>query len=166
MVPVELTRRYPFFAGFSHDQLVTLAKAGNELSVEAGHHFFYEEDQLISFYLVLKGTVAITINIPDRDVLQPLSNQITNDLITRDVTVSTVGEGELFGWSALVPPNFSTANAKATTPCRVVEFNYKAIQPYIEDDCCFGHLLTLKVAQIIRGRLRDRRIESLAEVAI
>jgi hypothetical protein len=77
-----------------------------------------------------------------------------------------VHEGELFGWSALVPPSLSTANAKAFTSCRVVEFNYNALQPHIQDDCCFGHLLTLKVAQIIRGRLRDRRIESLAEVAI
>lgn len=166
MVTTELIRRYPFFAGFNHDQLTFLAKAGNELSVEGGHHFFYEDNLLKSFYLVLDGIVAITLNIPDRDVLQPLSNQITNNLITRDVTVSTVHEGEVFGWSAIVPPNFSTANAKASSPCRVVEFNYKALQPYIEDDCCFGHMLTLKVAQIIRERLRDSRIESLAEAII
>jgi len=166
MVPIELVRRYPFFAGFSHDQRVTLAKAGNELSVEAGHYFFYEQDQLRSFYLVQKGIVAITLNIPDRDVVQPLTNQITNNLIMRDVTVSTVHEGEVFGWSALVTPNVSTANAKALSSCRVMEFDFKVLQPYIEEDCCFGHVLTLKAAQIIRDRLRDKRVESLAEVAI
>jgi len=47
-----------------------------------------------------------------------------------------------------------------------LEFDYQALEPIIEEECCFGHLLTLKVAQVIRGRLRDQRIENLAELVI
>ena len=166
MVPTELIRRYPFFAGFSQDQITDLADAANQVSAHAGYKFFEEGERLPPFFLDEVGTVVISIKVPDRKMEQSLTRQITNNLITRDVTVSTVGEGEMFGWSALVPPSTSTANAKALTACRVLEVDYLALEPIIEDDCCFGHLLTLKAAQVIRGRLRDQRIENLAEVAI
>ena len=166
MVPIELIRRYPFFAGFSHDQLVDLSMAAEQVSVETGHQFVYEGVRLTNFYLILEGTVGIIIKVPDRAVEQSLTRQITNNLKTRDVTVSTVGEGEMFGWSALVPPNLSTADVKYLTSCRVLEIDYQALKPIIEEDCCFGHLLILKAAQIIRDRLRDKRIENLAEVVV
>jgi hypothetical protein len=60
----------------------------------------------------------------------------------------------------------STANVKSLTSCRVLVFDYQELQPVINEDCCFGHLLTLKAAQVIRDRLRDRRIENLAELVI
>jgi len=79
------------------------------------------------------------------------------------VTISNVGPGNIFGWSALIPPNKSTASAKATVPSRVLKFEMSELQPAFEADCCFGHLLTLKAAQVVRQRLRDMRMETLAE---
>lgn len=166
MISVELLRRYPFFAGFNYDQLSDLARVGEKKTVDAGQYFLHEGEELSSFYFVLEGTVAITLEVPDRTVVQQLSNQITGHLINTELTVSTVEKGYLFGWSALIPPNISTANAKAFTSCRVVEFDCQGLRRYIEQDCCFGHLLTLKAAQVIRERLRDRRVESLAELVV
>lgn len=164
MISVEVLRRYPFFAGFSREQIDDLARVAREDHVLAGHKFISEGEQLTKFYLVLEGTVGIILKVPDRDIEQSLSRQITNTLITRDVTVSTVGEGEVFGWSALIPPNLSTATVKALNSCRILEFDYLELQPIIDGDCCFGHLLTIKAAQIIRDRLREKRVESLAEL--
>lgn len=164
MVPIELIRRYQFFAGFSHEQLIALSQAAEEISVETGHHFLFEGDRLKKFYLVLEGSVGIILKVPDGDIKQSLTRQITNDLITKDVVVSNIGVGEIFGWSSLVPPNTSTADAKALSPCRVLEFDYQALEPVIAEDCDFGHLLTLKAAQVIRQRLRDKRIELLADI--
>jgi CRP-like cAMP-binding protein len=164
MISVELLRRYPFFSGFNREQIDDLARVAREEAVKTGHQFVYEGERLTNFYLVLEGTVGIIIKVPDREIEHSLTRQITNNLITQDVTVSTVGEGEVFGWSAIVPPNLSTANVKALTSCRVLVFNYQELRPIIDQDCCFGHLLTMKVAQIIRDRLRDKRIESLAEL--
>jgi CRP-like cAMP-binding protein len=166
MVPIEMIRRYSFFSGFDNDQVADLASVADEISVEPGHQFIYEGEHLTNFFLVQEGKVGITINIPDRGMEQSLTRQITNNLITKDVTVSNVGVGEMFGWSALVPPNVSTANAKALTHCRVMVFDYQELQPIIDEECCFGHMLTLKAAQVIRNRLRDKRMEMLAEVAI
>jgi CRP-like cAMP-binding protein len=166
MISTELIRRYPFFAGFSHDQLGALAKVADEMTVEAGYYFFREGDELNTYYLVIDGTIAIVIGIPDRDVEQSLTGQLKDDLIYKDITASTVGVGDVFGWSALIPPHASTASAKAATFCRVVAFDSKKLRPILEADDYFAYLMTLKAAQIIRSRLRDKRIESLAEIAL
>ena len=166
MISTELLRRYPFFAGFNREQIDDLARVAKEEAVKAGHQFVYEGKRLTNFYLVLEGRVGIIIMVPDREIEQSLTRHITNNFISRDITVSTVGEGEVFGWSALIPPNISTANVKSLTSCRVLAFDYQELQPIINEDCCFGHMLTLKVAQTIRDRLRDRRVETLAVFAV
>ena len=166
MIPTELMRRYTFFAGLNADYMATLANSAFEFSVGEGHFFFHEGDILEQFYLVLEGTAVIVIAIPDRDEVQTLTRQLTGNLKNRDVTVSTVRPGNIFGWSALIPPHKSTAGAKAQTDCRVVSFDCEELRPLCDEDHNFGHLMTQKAAQVIRERLRDMRMESVGEVAI
>jgi len=165
MISPELLRRYQFFAGFSHEQLAVLAMSADEHSVGAEHTFFYEGEKLSDFFLLLGGTAVMTIKIPDREAEQTNNNHITGDFITRDINIGTLEASEVFGWSALVPPYEPTASVKALTPCRVVLFNTGKLQQAMDEDCTFGHAMMLKVAQLIRKRLRNRRIESLAEYA-
>jgi CRP/FNR family cyclic AMP-dependent transcriptional regulator len=162
MVSPELIRRYPFFAGLSEDQIMTLAKLAEEISVEAGHHFFHEGDDLEYFYLVVKGAVAITMELPERGVQHKIAEQFLRELKTRDVVISTVGTGDLFGWSGLVSPHKATASAKALDACLVLSFDCKELFKVFEEDCRFGYLMIQKAAQVIGERLRDIRIESLA----
>ncbi len=164
MVSPELIRRYPFFAGLNYQHIVTLAKVADEQSVETGHYFFHEGDEMGHFYLVVEGAVAVIVEVPDQDVAHEISGQLTGKLKTRDVTVSTVGTGDVFGWSGLIPPYQSTAGAKAIMPCRVLVFDCRELRPIFEEDCRFGYVMTQKAAQVIRERLRDTRIESLADL--
>ncbi len=162
MISPEILRRYPFFAGLSHDQIVSLAKVASELNVETEYCFFHEGDALKSFYLVVEGVVAIVVDVPDQDVEHKLSGQLTGELQTKDVVISAAGPGEVFGWSALVPDYEATTGGKATTPCRVIAFDSQELLKIFEDDCQFGYVMAQKIAQIIRERLRAMRIESLA----
>lgn len=165
MVSEELLRRYPFFAGFNFGQLKVLAMAADERSVDAGHIFLHEEETLSNFFLLLEGTAALTIKMPDREVKQARNNHITGVFVTRDVNVGTLGPGEVFGWSALIPPYEPTASVKALTPCRVVSIDTQMLHQSIDGDCIFDRTMILKAAQIVRDRLRCRRIEMLAEYA-
>lgn len=166
MGSIELLRRYPFFAGFTREQLADLARVAKEEYHLSGHQFFSEGELLTSFFLVCEGSVGIVFKVPDQASEQSLTRQITNHFITRDVTVSVVSEGDIFGWSAIIPPNLATATAKAMNSCRVIRFDYQKLKPVINEDCCFGHRLTLKAAQIIRDRLKNLQVETLAEYAI
>lgn len=162
MVSPELIRRYPFFAGLSRDQIKVLAEAAEEETVEAGHYFFHEGETLPCFCIALEGAIAVVIELPARGVEHKLSDQFSRQLQTEDVVVSTVGPGETFGWSALVPPHKATAGVKATTAARVIHFHADKLLRAFEEDCEFGYLMMQKVAQVVRDRLRDTRIQSLS----
>jgi CRP-like cAMP-binding protein len=164
MVSPELIRRYPFFAGLSPEQIVVLAKVANEMPVEAEYYFFREEEELDYFYIVVEGTVGILVDLPDQSVNQPISRQLTGDLETKEIVVSNIEPGEMFGWSALAPPYSATSRGKALTPCRVVSFDCRELRKIFAKDCQFGYLMMQKIAQVIRARLRDMRTESLSVV--
>jgi CRP/FNR family cyclic AMP-dependent transcriptional regulator len=164
MISPELIRRYPFFAGLSHEHITTLAKVAEELNVEVGHYFFHEGDELTHFYIVLEGAVAIVIEVPARDVEHKLAEQFSGELRTREEVLSAIGPGEVFGWSALVPPHQAMSSGKATTPCRGVAFDAKQLFKIFETDCGFGYIMMQKMAQVVRDRLRDMRTESLAHI--
>ena len=82
------------------------------------------------------------------------------------IDLANIVEGEVFGWSALISPHQATSSVKATTPCRVVAFDCRELRKTFKDDCEFGFLMIEKVAQIVRDRLRDMRVESLAHMVL
>lgn len=163
MVSPELIRRYPFFADLSQEQIVTLAQAAKELSVETDHYFFREGEELDSFYVVIEGQVGIVIDLTDESVQHPVSRQLTGDLQTREIVVSWIEPGEMFGWSALVPPHMATSSGKALTASRVAAFDCRELRPIFAQDCPFGYTMLQKATQVIRERLRAMRIESLSD---
>ncbi|HID50697.1 MAG TPA: Crp/Fnr family transcriptional regulator [Anaerolineae bacterium] len=165
MISPEIIRRYPFFAGLNHEQIVKLAQSASELSVDTGHVFFHEGDELCCFHLVLEGAVAIVIPVPAKSAAGDIAGQLTGDYTAEDLTISTVGTGDIFSWSALVPPYLATAGARAIMPSLVIALDCQKLLKEFESDCRFGYLMMQKAAQISRDRLRDLRIESLAELA-
>ena len=165
MLAAKMIRWSPFFTGLSDEQIAHIARAAKEIDVGTGHIFFKEGDSLDTFYLVQEGTVDITINIPDRDQEHTYVEQLTRNMIMEPVTVTTIGVGDIFGWSALIPPHESTASAISSTHCRVIAVDCKSLRPAYERDCEFHNLMLIKAAQTVRSRLRDMRIESLAFVA-
>jgi CRP-like cAMP-binding protein len=162
MVSNELMRRYPFFSCLTLDQMNQLGAVGEELAVEAGHYFFQEGDRLTNLYMVLEGNIDIAIGIPDRSVKQDISENILGNFTPREVTVSHVRPGQIFAWSALINPHVSTASARTTVRSRVIAFDCDELNGIFQDDCEFGYLMLQKVAGVIRQRLRDMRIQSLA----
>jgi CRP-like cAMP-binding protein len=162
MISPELIRRFPFFAGLSHDHIVALADVGEEKDLQSGTYFFHENEALDSFYLTLSGAVGIVMELPDQAIQQPISGQLMGQLKTKDVIISTVGPGDVFAWSSMVPPYKATASARALTDCRVVAFDAQALLQTFVKDCEFGYLVLQKIAQVSRDRLHHLRIESLA----
>ena len=79
--------------------------------------------------------------------------------------ISTVGPGDVFGWSGLVPPHDAIAGAKALAPARVVKINTEKLLQPSEGDYSLGSKMPPKAPQGTRARLHDLRIESLAAMA-
>jgi CRP-like cAMP-binding protein len=150
MVSPELLRRYPFFSGLTLEHIVLLAKTAEEAEVAAGHYFHHEGDDLRSLFLIVEGEVNVITRLPQKG---------------KEVVLSTMGVGDVFGWSSLVPPHSATAGAKAVTPCQLVEFDRDELLQKFEEDCRFGYVMMQKIAQLVRERLNDLRIETMAYIA-
>jgi CRP-like cAMP-binding protein len=116
MISPEVIRRYPFFSGLKHDQIVALAKLASEETAAAGHYFFHEGEILDKLYLILEGAVAVVMEIPEDGAKQSVADQYTRKLQTTDVVISAVGPGEVFGISSLVPPHSAMAGARQPRP--------------------------------------------------
>jgi CRP/FNR family cyclic AMP-dependent transcriptional regulator len=150
MISPETLRRYPYFAGVDAEGLVFLARAAQELTAAAGEYFFREGDTLDKIYIVVEGEVAIVAELPSKK---------------REIVISTISPGEVFAWSGLVPPYQATSAAKATTPCRVIAFDCPQLRARFDADPALGYVMMLRLAQVIRDRMRDMRMETIASLA-
>jgi CRP-like cAMP-binding protein len=165
MISPELIRRYKFFSGLNSEQITSLSKTGDEHLFDEGHYFFHEEEELENFYLIVEGNISINLEIPEQDKNQPVSKQLLGELKTREITLSTLGPGDVFGISAFIPPHNSTSCAKSVTSCKVIVFDVSELKHLFEINYQFGYLMTQKAAQIIRDRLRNMYIESITYLA-
>lgn len=147
MVSPELIRRYPFFSTFTMDQIVFLAKVAEEVNFQPEHYFSHEGEELNTLYLVLEGEISVIIALPQDN---------------REVTLSTLGPDDIFGWSSMVPPYTANIGTKAMIPTRVVAFDARELRKAFDTDHQFGYIMMIKIAQLIRSQLDSLRIETLA----
>ncbi len=120
---------------------------------------------MVSTELLRRFPFFAGLNKAQMDTLAKISEQFSRALQSEDIIVGTLGLGDVFGWSGLVPPFKETAGAKDLTDCKVIAIQSKELLKIFEEDYRFGFLMTQKAAQVIRDRLRDLRIETLAFIA-
>lgn len=150
MISPEILRRYPHFAGVDAEGLVFLARSAQEATAEAGEYFFREGDTLDRTYIVVEGEVAIVATLPGKG---------------REIVISTVSPGQVFAWSGLVPPYQATSAAKAVTACRVIAFDCPQLRARFDADSALGYTMMLRLSQVMRDRIRDMRMETIACLA-
>ncbi len=79
---------HPFFAGLAAHYTDLLTGCASNVRFDAGTYIFKEGEEANEFYLIRGGKVALEVFAPQR----------------KPITLATVGEGEILGWSWLVPP--------------------------------------------------------------
>ena len=147
MVSPELIRRYPYFGGLSIDRINLLANIAEEVESEQGQYFHQEGDDISKVYIIVEGEVSLLTTLPQQG---------------KEVVINTLGTGDVFGWTSLLPPYTAGAGAKSGTNCKLIEFDAVDLRTKFEDDYEFGYLMMIKIAQIIRERLDSIVIETLA----
>ena len=147
MVSPEVIRRYPYFSGISIERINMLANITEEIECEQGQYFHNEGEEIDKVYILVEGEVSLVTSLPQQD---------------KEVVINTLGTGDVFGWTSLLPPYTAGAGAKTITDCKLVEFSASKLRTKFEDDYQFGYLMMIKIAQIIRERLDSIVIETLA----
>lgn len=111
----------------------------------AGEYVFREGEEADRFYLIRHGRVAIEIFAPGRGVL----------------TVQTIREGELLGWSWLLPPFHWHFDARAMELTRAVALDGKCLRTKCDEDHQLGYEILKRFAHVMERNLQATRLQLL-----
>jgi CRP-like cAMP-binding protein len=135
----------PLFQGMKpgHIQLITGCAAN--VRFEAGEYVGREGEPANRFWAIRQGRVALEIHAPGRGA----------------VTIQTIGEGDVAGWSWLVPPHQLHFDARALTLTRAVELDARCLRGKFSRDPELGYELLRRFSQVIAQRLEAMSLQIL-----
>jgi CRP-like cAMP-binding protein len=133
----------PFLRGMNPQQLATIEECAASASFRAGDFLFRQGDPAHYFYIVTRGKVSLEVFVPGRGPL----------------TIQTVGEDEVIGWSWLFPPYQWHFDARALNLTRAIAFNAMCLRGKCEADHDLGYELVKRFAHTIMERLQATRLQ-------
>ena len=133
----------PVFHGLAQAEVELIAGCGSNVVFAAGEQLFREGGQADVFYLVRHGLVALDQSVPNR----------------ADVTVETVGPGEIVGWSWLFEPHRWHFTGRAVELVRAVQFDGACLRRKCDEDPVLGYDLLTRFAHVLVDRLQATRLQ-------
>jgi len=137
----------PFFAGLDHAYLNLVVGCASNVRFEAGAYVFREGTPADTFYLIREGKVAVEMFAPHH----------------KPMVVATCGDGEILGWSWLLPPYVWKFNGHALHATRAIALDGKCLRAKCEENHDLGYEILKRLVQIIENRLDEARFQ-LADV--
>jgi CRP/FNR family cyclic AMP-dependent transcriptional regulator len=132
----------PIFADLDLQYAEQLAGCSRTVGFEAGETLFREGEPADVFYVLRRGRVALELFVPGRG----------------PVTIETVEEGEVVGWSWLFPPHTWHFDARAVAPIRAVAVNGVCIREKCDEDPALGYELMRRFSSVLLDRLNATRV--------
>jgi CRP-like cAMP-binding protein len=139
----EVVAESPIFSGLEKAHLELIAGCARNTGFEAGRYLFREGDQADTFYLVRHGRVMLETFVPGRGAL----------------TVETVDDGDVVGWSWLFPPYRWHFDARALDMVRAVTFDGACLRGKLESDHTLGYELLGRFSPVMLERLQAARMQ-------
>jgi CRP/FNR family transcriptional regulator, cyclic AMP receptor protein len=122
-----------------------LAGCARNCVFQPGDWIMREGDQANAFYVIREGAVALETEIPGRGA----------------VVLQTLHDGELLGWSWLVPPYRTAFDARATATTLAISLDGACLRGKCEADPALGYDLLKLLSGVFVHRLQDTRLRLL-----
>jgi CRP/FNR family cyclic AMP-dependent transcriptional regulator len=135
---------HPFFAGLDPAALELAAGCAVNVHFRPGEFLFHEGDPADTFYVLRHGRVSVQMRTP-----------------TADVVLDTAHEGDVVGWSWLIPPYRWSFDARATEETAAIAFDGVCLRGKCERDATLGYALLQRVVQVMSSRLHSARVRLL-----
>ena len=133
------------FRGMSQEALELLSGCGSNVRFSDGEVLLREGDEADVFYVIRHGRVSLEAFDPARGA----------------VTIETIGDGEVLGWSWLFPPYRWHFDARAIGLVRATRFDAACLREKCEQDSSFGYDLMSRFAQVLIERLESTQLRLL-----
>lgn len=140
-----LLAEHPFFKNLEKSYLELIVGCAANVRFEPGQFIFREGEEANQFYIVRQGKVAIEISPPGGD----------------PIILQTVSDGEILGWSWMIPPYHWQFDAQAVELTRAITLDGKCLRNKCQEDHSFGYELLTRLLPIIGRGLEATRIQLL-----
>jgi CRP-like cAMP-binding protein len=139
----QLLAEHPFFLGLKPEHVNLLSGCATLSRVEGGEFLFREGEVARSFYVVRHGSIAVASITPHEGL----------------VVIQTVSDGDVLGWSWLLPPFRWHFGAYAIEPTSLVALDATCVRKKCEGDAKFGYQIMRRFAQVMASRLEATHLQ-------
>ena len=141
----EVLSSHPFFAGLNAGAMRLIAGCASNVHFAEGEFLFEEGHEANQFWVIRRGRVAMQMESPGQGA----------------IVTDTMDEGEVVGWSWLVPPYRFFADGRAVTPVSATALDGACLRGKCEADPELGYQLLKRVTSVMYQRLQSTRIRLL-----
>jgi len=134
---------HPFFKDMEKRHIELLAGCASDVVFKAGEFVIREGEPADKFYIIRHGRMVIETNVPHKG----------------PIIIRTREEGEILGWSWLVPPYRWHFDARAVPLTRAIALDGRCIREKCETDHDLGYDLMKRFAIVIAERLEATRLQ-------
>ena len=127
----------PLFRGLRPEHVQQIVSCAETAQYEAGQFLGRVGEPAETFWIIRQGRVALEIHSAGRGPL----------------TVQTIANDEVIGWSWLVPPHVLRFDIHALTATRALRFDGRRLRELCARDHELGHLLSERISQVLVRRL-------------
>ncbi len=138
-----IIREHPFFKGMDDRYIKIIVGCAKNERFEGAHVIAHEGEPADRFYLIREGLVALELMVPKRGF----------------TTLQTIGDGDILGWSWLLPPYRWRFGARTVRPTRALAFDGKCLRGKCEEDHDLGYELLKRFASVTAERLEATRLQ-------
>ena len=137
--------QHPFLKDLDSEYIKLIVGCASNVRFNAAQFLFHEGEEANQFYMIRQGKVALQISAAQRGV----------------ITLQTVGEGDILGWSWLIPPYHWRFDVRALELTRAIALDGKCLRTKSEEDHNLGFELLKRFSKIIAERLEATRLQLL-----
>lgn len=136
---------HPLLSGLERAHLDLIVGCASNVRFNPGEFIFRAGQEANHFYFVRSGRVSVETFAPQRGA----------------ITIETVGDGELLGWSWLIPPFEWHFDARALNLTRGIAVDARCLRTKCDADTGFGYELLKRFSQVMEQRLEATRLQLL-----
>jgi len=140
-----LIAEHPFFKNLEKNYLELIVGCASNVRFDAGQFIFREGEEANQFYIVRQGKVVLEACPPGK----------------KPIRLQTFSDGEILGWSWLVPPYHWQYDAQAVELTRAITFDGKCLRNKCREDHSFGYEILNRLVPVIGKGLEAARIQLL-----
>jgi CRP/FNR family transcriptional regulator, cyclic AMP receptor protein len=141
----KILREHPFLKGLEEIHLDLITGCAANVVFKKNEFLFHAGDPANLFYFIRNGRVVIETYIPGKG----------------PVKIQSRSEGDVTGWSWLIPPYRWHFDARAVETTRAIVLDGKCLREKMETDHDLGYALFKRFAVVIAERLEATRIQLL-----